>query len=176
MKTGVQIPTRYGTFYAEATERGVYRLEFPGKTKNKKEGASSDGSSPYLARARKLLKHYLNGKKVSFAKLPFDLTGYTDFERSVLKKLSGVRWGERLCYQDLAARVGRPRASRAIGSVMRKNRLPILLPCHRVIRSGGRLGKYSKGQSWKRFLLTLESRSLDRNRPADTFKRRKSGF
>ena len=104
-----------------------------------------------------MLRKYLRGERVSFDRVPIDLSGYTPFEGKVLRILARVRPGDRISYQELARKAGRPRASRAVGSVMRKNRLPIILPCHRVVRSDGALGGYSGGLAWKRRLLAIEA-------------------
>ena len=110
----------------------------------------------FLSRAQKLLQDYLNGKKISFRSLKIDYTGFTKLEREVLQALSRVPSGQVLSYAQLAKKIGRPKASRFIGSVMRKNRLPIILPCHRVVRSDGGLGGYSLGLEWKKKLLSME--------------------
>lgn len=109
-----------------------------------------------LSRSRKLLLKYLQGKPVSFASIAIDFDGFTAFERKVLNTLKKVEWGSSLSYSALAAKARFPRASRTVGSTMKKNRLPIFLPCHRVVTSGGKLGGYSAGLQWKKKLLDLE--------------------
>ena len=106
----------------------------------------------------RLIRQYLEGKPVSFKKLPLDLAGFTLFERKVLRALATVSRGRSISYQALAANAGNRLASRAVGMVMKKNRLPIILPCHRVLRSDGSLGGFSQGLGWKKRLLFLEAR------------------
>ncbi|MDP3921742.1 MAG: methylated-DNA--[protein]-cysteine S-methyltransferase [Candidatus Omnitrophota bacterium] len=152
-KTNVK--TRYGSFTLEASEQGLYRLRFPRSAKAKRPAGSHHSQS--LAQAAGILRKYVHGSPASFKRVPVDLSGYTPFEKKVLRTLAKVRPGDRISYQELAKRAGYPRASRAVGSVMRKNRLPIILPCHRVVRSGGALGGYSGGMAWKRKLLAIEA-------------------
>jgi len=151
------IPTRYGVFSLEVSQKGIYRLQFP-KKKYENLKADSDGNA-LVHRARRLLHAYLDGKHVHFRHLKIDWSGLSPFEKQVLKKLSRVHYGGKCSYQDLAKKAGSPRSARAVGSAMRKNRLPIVLPCHRVLASNGGLGGYSQGLTWKKRLLSLESSS-----------------
>ncbi len=149
------IPTHFGVFELQYTERGLYRLIFP--KAGDKRIVKKQPAPALVRRAGRLLAAYLRGKPVSFLSLKIDRKDLTPFEKCILSALSRVRYGAVCSYQQLAKRAGYPRAARAAGSVMRKNRLPIILPCHRVIASGGGLGGYSGGLSWKRRLLNLES-------------------
>ena len=79
------------------------------------------------------------------------------FRRTVLQELTTTRYGETLSYGELAARAGSPRAARAVGSAMATNPLAIVVPCHRVIAAGGRIGGYGGGLEVKRYLLALEA-------------------
>lgn len=155
---GLMVETPYGKFGLLASPRGLYRLEFPLSKQAKKFYAETAGArkqGKYLLKARDLLLRYLEGKSVSWASLPIDLSGMTPFQRKVLETLKKVEWGNCLSYSALAAKAGFPRATRAVGGVMRANRLPIFLPCHRVVGSTG-LGGYSLGIQWKKRLLGLE--------------------
>jgi len=94
-------------------------------------------------------------------KLPLDLGGLTTFSRTVLERLRRIPPGEVATYGQLAARAGSPRAARAVGSVMAKNPLPIVLPCHRIIASDGTLGGFAgdtkeEGLALKAMLLRYE--------------------
>lgn len=100
------------------------------------------------------LKEYFSGKRREFS-FGFRLHG-TEFEQAVYANLWKLPFGARVSYQELATLAGKPRASRAVGTAMRKNKLPILIPCHRVLRKGGKLGNYSGGVFRKRYLLDLE--------------------
>jgi methylated-DNA-[protein]-cysteine S-methyltransferase len=105
------------------------------------------------------LERYFAGEPIEFA-LDVDAYaaahGFTDFERDVYRALSRVPYGRAVSYRDLAREAGRPNAYRAVGSAMARNELPVILPCHRVIKNDGRLGHYGDDPAWKERLLALE--------------------
>jgi O-6-methylguanine DNA methyltransferase len=105
------------------------------------------------------LERYFAGEPVTF-KLDVDAYaeahGLTEFERDVYRALAEVPYGEVASYRDLALAAGRPNAYRAVGSAMSRNALPVILPCHRVIKNDGRLGFYGDDPVWKERLLALE--------------------
>lgn len=106
------------------------------------------------------LRGYFAGKRVSFEDVPIDLDWCTDFQRAVAETLRAVPYGEVVTYGELAALAGYPNAQRAAGTFCAHNRLPLVLPCHRVVAAGG-LGSYgSLGVSFKRRLLELEGVQL----------------
>ncbi len=109
--------------------------------------------------ARQEVLGYLKGDNVSFT-IPLDLSGATTFQRKVWETTIAIPRGECRSYLWLAIEVGSPRASRAIGGAMGANPLPIIIPCHRVISSGGTLGGYSGGLDTKKWLLELEGYEL----------------
>ncbi len=106
-----------------------------------------------------LLERYFGGEPVAF---PLDVHqfcrahGFTAFECSVYHALAHVPYATPVSYRDLAVAAGRPLAWRAVGSAMALNPLPVVLPCHRVVRSDGTLGQYGEDPRWKRRLLELE--------------------
>lgn len=106
-----------------------------------------------------LLSRYFRGERVVF---PLDVAAYVEqlgcgaFEADVLRALARVPYGRTVSYRDLARDAGHPTAWRATGSVMARNELPVILPCHRVTRSDGQLGNYGDDPSWKRRLLEIE--------------------
>jgi methylated-DNA-[protein]-cysteine S-methyltransferase len=106
-------------------------------------------------RARRQLDEYFAGRRREFD-LDVDLRPALEFGRAVLEELAEVPYGELTTYGALAARAGRPRAARAVGSVMNRNPVPIVLPCHRVVGSTGSLVGYAGGLDRKRLLLELE--------------------
>jgi len=106
-----------------------------------------------LAKALKEMAAYLSGKLKRFT-VPFAQTG-TPFHEAVWKALLGVPFGQVVTYGELARMAGRPRAARAVGSAMNRNRLPLLVPCHRVVASNG-VGGFGCGLEWKWVLLGLE--------------------
>jgi methylated-DNA-[protein]-cysteine S-methyltransferase len=105
--------------------------------------------------ARRELDEYFAGKRRSFD-LALDLRALPPFTVSVLGELARVPYGETTTYGALARRVGHPKAARAVGTVMNRNRIPIVLPCHRVVGSTGDLTGYAGGLDRKRTLLELE--------------------
>jgi len=105
--------------------------------------------------ARRELDEYFAGKRRSFD-LQLDLRAMPPFTLEVLGELARVPYGETTTYGALAQRVGHPRAARAVGTVMNRNRIPIVLPCHRVVGATGNLTGYAGGLDRKETLLELE--------------------
>lgn len=111
--------------------------------------------SSLMARARTQLAEYFRGERVIF-QLPVDLGQCSNFERAVLDATATIPYGEVRSYKWIAERIGRPRATRAVGNALHKNPVPIVIPCHRVVKSDGSMGGYAFGEAWKTRLLTLE--------------------
>ncbi len=102
------------------------------------------------------LARYFGGEPVDLSNHPVDLSGYTSFEVKVLQATRRIPYGEVRSYRDIAETIGNPRAYRAVAYTLSKNRTCIVVPCHRVIESSGRLGGFSAGIEWKVNLLRLE--------------------
>ena len=113
--------------------------------------------TPLLLRAERELTEYFAGTRKEFS-LPLDLRG-TDFQRKVWQALREIPYGETRTYGDIAARIGKPRACRAVGMANHKNPLLIVIPCHRVIGAGGQLTGFGAGLDIKERLLKLEAAS-----------------
>ncbi|MFJ5994512.1 methylated-DNA--[protein]-cysteine S-methyltransferase [Streptomyces sp. NPDC092370] len=112
--------------------------------------------SPLLAEAIHQFEAYFAGTRRGFD-LPLDWSLISGFNREVLRQLtSGVPYGTVVGYGDLAARVGQPGAAQAVGTAMGANPLPVVVPCHRVVESGGGIGGFGGGLETKRRLLALE--------------------
>lgn len=111
---------------------------------------------------------YFSGRPVCFT-AALDLTSCTEFQRRVLRACSRINYGQKITYGELARRVGCPAGARAVGGVMARNPVPLVIPCHRVVGCNGSLGGFSAehGVSLKRFLLDLEAkgRNLVRKEP-----------
>jgi O-6-methylguanine DNA methyltransferase len=110
-----------------------------------------------------LISDFLSGKRKSLDAIPIDLSDATAFTRQVMNAARRVPWGSAVSYARLAAMAGRPRAVRAAASVMRNNAFPLIVPCHRVIASDGRIGGFmgavsGKAVTLKRKLLAREGR------------------
>ncbi|MEJ2258876.1 MAG: methylated-DNA--[protein]-cysteine S-methyltransferase [Woeseiaceae bacterium] len=108
-----------------------------------------------LAEACRQLREYFAGERREFD-LPLSLTG-TEFQVSVLRALRDIPYGETVSYGDIARRVGRPKAVRAVGAANGRNPIPIVIPCHRVIGSTGDLTGFGGGLDTKEALLRLEA-------------------
>ena len=117
-------------------------------------GPMTPGASSILDRAETQLRAFLAGERHGFD-LPIDAPG-SPFQERVWAELRGIGYGETITYRELAARVGEPAASRAVGRANGSNRVAVVIPCHRVVASGGALGGYGGGLPAKRFLLDLE--------------------
>lgn len=102
------------------------------------------------------LRGYFAGRKADFADVALDLSGYGPFHADVLRAAQPIPYGQTVTYGDLARSAGSQRAARAAGSAMAGNRFPVIVPCHRVIAAGGRIGGFASGLEWKRSLLNLE--------------------
>jgi methylated-DNA-[protein]-cysteine S-methyltransferase len=105
--------------------------------------------------ARRQLEEYFDGQRKIFD-LPMQLTG-TEFQVRVLEELQRIPYGETTSYADIAARIGRPRAVRAVGAANGRNPIPIIVPCHRVVGSRGELTGFGGGLETKEALLRLEA-------------------
>jgi O-6-methylguanine DNA methyltransferase len=101
------------------------------------------------------LEGYFKGETTAFS-VTLDPEGGTAFQREVWRQLTTIPYGRTLSYGEVAEAMGRPRSARAVGNANGANPIPIVVPCHRVIRSDGSLGGYGSGVQIKRYLLELE--------------------
>jgi methylated-DNA-[protein]-cysteine S-methyltransferase len=102
------------------------------------------------------LERYFAGVRQDFAEVPLDLSDGTEFQRAVWEGARAFGWGDRSTYGGLAAHIGKPKAARAVGQALGRNPVPIIVPCHRFLAAGGKLGGFSAGLHWKRELLRVE--------------------
>jgi methylated-DNA-[protein]-cysteine S-methyltransferase len=152
-----------GPLLVAASERGLCRISFDPEPEAEAERLAR-AFGPRVLRTpldgpRRELDEYFEGRRRAFD-LSLDLHAVPEFHRLVLDELSRVPFGEVTTYGTLAARSGRPRAARAVGTVMNRNPIPIVLPCHRVVGSTGKLVGYGGGLERKEFLLRLEGALL----------------
>jgi methylated-DNA-[protein]-cysteine S-methyltransferase len=112
-------------------------------------------SAKPFARLRSLLDQYFRGKRVDFD-VPFDLSETTDFTRRVLLVVKHIPFGAVTSYGAIGMMLGYPAAARAVGQAVGRNPVPIVIPCHRVLRSDGALGGFGLGLDLKKRLLSLE--------------------
>jgi methylated-DNA-[protein]-cysteine S-methyltransferase len=120
---------------------------------------------PWIVELGARLRAHLGGELQDFAQVPLELDGVPEFHRRVYQAARQVLPGQKASYGELAARVGSPGAARAVGQAMGKNPFPIVVPCHRIVAAGGKLGGYSGygGLALKRALLELEAGASDRS-------------
>lgn len=155
------IDSPLGPLRLQASPRGLSRVEFTAASILQKEmGGVEEGdggkrSADVLDAAQAQLAEYFAGQRRAF-ELPLDPPATTDFRAAVHAQLAEIGYGETVTYRDVAKLLGRPGATRAVGSACGANPLLIVRPCHRVLRSDGGLGGYAGGLEAKRFLLTLE--------------------
>jgi methylated-DNA-[protein]-cysteine S-methyltransferase len=155
------IDSPIGPLFVAASPRGLAAISFERDPDEQLDRISRIAGPRVLRSARSVglarreLDEYFEGERRVFD-LSLDLRGLPPFTLSVLKQLARVPYGKTTTYGALAAKVGHPRAARAVGTVMNRNRIPIVLPCHRVIGATGNLTGYAGGLDVKRTLLELE--------------------
>ena len=161
-----QIETPLGPIWLLASGYGVCSLRFV-KPKQRAVVEVPPGPSrkelvmggPLIRKAGRQILEYLAGKRTSLT-VRVDLAGLSTFEKSVLRAVRGVPFGETRTYAQVAAVVGEPRATRRVQSFLSKNPIPILVPCHRIIGAKG-LGLYVAGRRIKARLIDLERGQID---------------
>jgi methylated-DNA-[protein]-cysteine S-methyltransferase len=138
---------------SEEEVRGRISIEYP--------QAAASGENDVLAVARLQLEEYFRGERHDFD-LPLDLSGLPPFTAAVLRRLVRVPYGTTVTYGELAAAAGSPGAARAVGRAMAINPLPLVIPCHRVLGTGGKMTGYSGGEgiATKEWLLDHERRQV----------------
>lgn len=170
----VVFPTELGWMSLAADERFVYRLSFGHATPGDAladlcDGALNDADDPgELAALVERLTRYAEGGDDDFLDVEVYLGGATAFQRRVIDLCRRIPFGSSLTYGELAERAGHPRAARAVGNCMRTNRVPLIVPCHRVVGTGGTMRGYSAGEGirMKLRLLELEAGSARQAVPA----------
>ncbi|TCS93694.1 methylated-DNA--[protein]-cysteine S-methyltransferase [Pseudofulvimonas gallinarii] len=150
------IDSPIGSLRVATDTQGLYRIEFPPLRPPAPPSGESwlEGRSPILDAAAAQLRDYFEGRRNTFD-LPLSPRG-TAFQRRVWDELLRIPYGRTISYGELARRVGNPSASRAVGAANGRNPLPIVVPCHRVIGTGGALTGFAGGLPIKAFLLRLE--------------------
>jgi methylated-DNA-[protein]-cysteine S-methyltransferase len=158
---GVESP--HGRVLVCATEEGVVRVVLPNEDPDAALAEVAARVSPRLLRApervdplRTQLDEYFRGRRRGFD-VRVDWGLVTGFRRRALEAIATVPYGRTATYREVAAAAGNPRATRAAGSACATNPVPILVPCHRILRSDGGLGGYLGGVHLKRSLLALEA-------------------
>jgi methylated-DNA-[protein]-cysteine S-methyltransferase len=159
------IDTPIGKLFVATTERGVCRISYDPDSERVVENLARTLGTRVLRaprpvdEVRRQLDEYFEQRRQEF-ELDVDLQLAAEFSRRVLQELARVPYGEVTTYGELARRSERPRAARAVGTVMNRNPIPIVLPCHRVVGSTGSLVGYGGGLERKEALLKLEGAIL----------------
>jgi methylated-DNA-[protein]-cysteine S-methyltransferase len=163
---GLIFPTAFGTCGIAWSADGLTRLQIPDRDASaterrlraRAETARPDEIPEWVNWAVISLQRYFAGRPIDFAGIAVDLKRCGDFHRRIYAALRDIPWGETTTYGALAATVGAPDAARAIGQAMGRNPVPIIVPCHRVLASGGKIGGFSApgGATTKERLLELE--------------------
>jgi len=158
-----EFETAYGTMRCASTDVGLAYLALPHQNgrglqgwlrRHAPEAVLQSGFEPNREAISQLVE-YLEGKRQVF-ELELDLRA-TAFQRKVYEALLAIPYGETCSYAEQARRIGEPKAARAVGSANSANPLPLVIPCHRVVASGGKLGGYAGGLAMKKKLLAMES-------------------
>jgi methylated-DNA-[protein]-cysteine S-methyltransferase len=157
------LDTPVGTLLLAATGLGLVRVAFQSQDHDAVLAGLSSAVSPRILRAPgrldevcRQLEQYFAGRRTAF-EVPLDLRLSTGFRRGVLAHLPEIGYGRTASYAQVAAAAGSPKAVRAVGTACATNPLPLVLPCHRVIRSDGTLGQYAGGAAAKQALLRMET-------------------
>jgi methylated-DNA-[protein]-cysteine S-methyltransferase len=152
-----------GDLLLAATDKGLVRVAYANEDHDGVLDQLGERISPRILRAPARLDNaarefndYFAGTRTAFD-LPLDLRLTSGFRRQVLEGLRSIAYGHTASYSVVAQRVGNPRAVRAVGTACATNPLPVVIPCHRVLRSDGTLGNYLGGTDAKRTLLRIES-------------------
>jgi methylated-DNA-[protein]-cysteine S-methyltransferase len=141
---------------ATFTEQGLARLEFPDTFRAAPPGAARNKPAErWLDQTARALQRALDGKAPGPLP-PLDFGRATPFQKAVWELLRTLAPGQTMTYGQMAAVLGRPRAARAVGQACGANPIPLLVPCHRVLASGSRLGGFSGGLDWKERILERE--------------------
>lgn len=158
-----EIPNGWGALLV--SERGVRSLVLPAPKRDVLEKRVSDiepgccyFASDHLDRLKTKLYQYFSGEAIAAWNIyqDLDLAGFTDFEREVFGIVYSIPYGTIWNYRQVAEAMGKPLAFRAVGNALAKNNIPVIIPCHRVIKSDHSLGGFSAGLEWKTRLLELE--------------------
>jgi methylated-DNA-[protein]-cysteine S-methyltransferase len=115
------------------------------------------GSHPSAIAISESIADYFRGCPLHIPWEWMDMSRLTELQQSVLRAVADIPYGSVRAYKDVAAAIGHPRASRFVGTTVARNPFPILIPCHRVVRSDGKIGQFGGGTEMKRQLIELES-------------------
>ena len=164
------VATSEGIFLAHYSEKGLAALDFPNadglvapKTDSQNRAVNSKQVPLQILRWHRTttaaLKRALAGQPAKDLP-PLDWTGKTEFQQAVWRAMLKLGPGKTKSYGEIAEAIGKPRAVRAVGGACGANSIPVLVPCHRVLAAGGKIGGFGSGLDWKRTLLAKEGIEL----------------
>ena len=168
--------TKWGYFGLAGTESALCRTYLPGPKPEKikslllknlpspNKNSSIEFDTTFFKTIQEQIIAYFEGADINFSlDIPIALDGFSGFSIAVLTACRNIRFGQTITYAGLAKRAGRPAASRAVGNALAKNPLPLIIPCHRVLRTDGKMGGFSApgGVSFKKRMLTLEHKAIE---------------
>ena len=153
------IATTEGEFVASYSAAGLAGLSFPSGRKPAPPKVVGEQIRQWHQHTTAALHRALAGGAPGTLP-PLDLSGGTDFQKSVWAALRQIPTGQTRSYGEVARAIGKPRALRAVGSACGANPIPVLIPCHRVLAANRKIGGFSGGLSWKRLLLAREGTAV----------------
>jgi methylated-DNA-[protein]-cysteine S-methyltransferase len=145
-----------GTLLLMATPKGLVRVAFETENRDEVFGEVAERLSPRILELPRRLDRYFAGTLRDF-EVPVDWSLIGGFASKVLRRTARIPYGSVASYGDVAFEVGTPRGARAVGNALGSNPIPVVVPCHRVVRTGGAIGGYGGGLQRKRWLLDLEA-------------------
>jgi methylated-DNA-[protein]-cysteine S-methyltransferase len=162
--------TKWGYFGLAGTETALCRTHLPESEPEKIESRllknlpDARFDKTFFKTIQKQIAAYFEGSLVNFSPdIPIAFNGLGSFSYKVLRACRDIKFGQRTTYAGLAKKAGRPAASRAVGNVLAKNPMPLIIPCHRVLRTDGKMGGFSApgGISLKKRMLALEHKAVE---------------
>lgn len=160
----LSLPTEHGVFLAGYSDQGLAELRFPGAELISIHSAPAtiqEWHELTSTAVQAILYGNVRGKLP-----PLDLTPHTPFRRMVWEQLLKIPLGDTASYTQVAERIGKATATRAVGGACGANPIPLIIPCHRVLAAGKALGGFSGGLGWKRKLLAIEGIIVNVEKPA----------
>ena len=145
-----------GIISIEGTKKGICRLSIFEPSYKKNLDTEIKNIPPLIKKSIKQLEEYFEGKRKRFF-IAFDFLNGTEFEKKVWNALLEIPYGTTSTYKLIAIKIKKPKSFRAVGNAIGKNPIPVIIPCHRVIREDGKLGGFSSGVKIKKKLLELET-------------------
>jgi methylated-DNA-[protein]-cysteine S-methyltransferase len=155
------LKSQFGELTLIATDKGLRAVRWPAEMANRvplPDEITDQSDHPMLRDTRNQLLEYLGGERKSFD-LPFDLRG-TEFQEKAWLALASIPYGATTTYGEQAARLGRPKAARAVGAANGRNPISIILPCHRVVGASGHLVGFAGGLDTKKRILEFEKENV----------------